>query len=100
MTAGASILFALVPAVSVLAARGLRGAPLDVTTAVGLACGALACAAQGRSTRPASGTPGRSGRGTGRAATDKTIWSEQRFGGEPDAAGFEAFHVVEVEELS
>ncbi|MGW4224547.1 SpoIIE family protein phosphatase [Streptomyces bauhiniae] len=32
---------------------------------------------------------------------DKTIWSEQRLGGEPDeAAGFEAFDVAEVEELS
>ncbi|GHE95460.1 hypothetical protein E5082_22845 [Streptomyces griseoluteus] len=66
---GASILFALVPAVSVLAARGLQGAPLDGTTAVGLACGALARVAQGRSTRPTSGTPDRSGRGTGRAVT-------------------------------
>ncbi|MFD8259391.1 hypothetical protein [Streptomyces griseoluteus] len=63
------ILFALVPAVSVLAGRGLQGAPLDGTTAVGLACGALACVAQGRSARPTSGTPVRSGRGTGRAAT-------------------------------
>ncbi|MGW5332739.1 SpoIIE family protein phosphatase [Streptomyces bauhiniae] len=32
---------------------------------------------------------------------DKTIWSEQRLGGEPDAAAaFEAFDVAEVEELS
>ncbi|MFD4542774.1 SpoIIE family protein phosphatase [Streptomyces bauhiniae] len=32
---------------------------------------------------------------------DKTIWSEQRLGGEPDAeAGFEGFDMAEVEELS
>ncbi|WP_405551283.1 DMT family transporter [Streptomyces sp. NBC_01171] len=67
---GAAILFALIPAVSVIAAWGLQGAPLDLTTAVALTCGALACAAQSRSTQPTPGTPGRSGRGsTGRAAT-------------------------------
>ncbi|MGW4224546.1 DMT family transporter [Streptomyces bauhiniae] len=67
---GASILFALIPVVSVVAAWGLQGAPLDLTTGVGLACGALACVAQGRSTRPTSGTADRSERGgNGRAAT-------------------------------
>ncbi|NEB90390.1 DMT family transporter [Streptomyces bauhiniae] len=67
---GASILFAVIPAVSVIAAWGLQGAPLDLTTAVGLTCGALACVAQSRSTRPTSSTPARRGRGgTGRAAT-------------------------------
>lgn len=67
---GPSILFAVIPAVSVIAAGGLPGASLDLTTAVGLACGALACAAQSRSARPTSGTPARGGRGgTGRAAT-------------------------------
>ncbi|MFJ4602496.1 SpoIIE family protein phosphatase [Streptomyces griseoluteus] len=31
---------------------------------------------------------------------DKTIWSEQRLGGESDAAGFAAFDLADVEELS
>ncbi len=50
---GASILFALIPAVAVVAAWGLQGTPIDITTAVALACGALACVAQTRSTRAA-----------------------------------------------
>ncbi|MFI8348118.1 DMT family transporter [Streptomyces sp. NPDC085596] len=60
---GASILFALIPAVSVIAAWSLQGTPLDLTTAVALTCGAAACAAQSRSTRPTPDTPGRSGQG-------------------------------------
>jgi drug/metabolite transporter (DMT)-like permease len=48
---GASILFALIPAVAVVAAWCLQGTPVDITTALALACGALACTAQTRSAR-------------------------------------------------
>ncbi|GHJ38019.1 DMT family transporter [Streptomyces sp. TS71-3] len=48
---GASILFALIPAVAVVAAWCLQGTPIDITTALALACGALACIAQTRSAR-------------------------------------------------
>ncbi|MEU7044764.1 DMT family transporter [Streptomyces varsoviensis] len=58
---GASILFALIPAVAVLAAWLLQGTPIDITIGVALACGALACVAQTRSARatppPASERP-------------------------------------------
>ncbi|MGW3339628.1 DMT family transporter [Streptomyces sp. NPDC001009] len=60
---GASILFALIPAVAVIASWSLQGTPLDPTTAVALICGALACAAQSRSTRPTPAPAGRSGQG-------------------------------------
>ncbi|MDO0927857.1 hypothetical protein QQY24_21500 [Streptomyces sp. TG1A-8] len=47
----ASILFALIPAAAVVAARFLQGTSIDITTAVALTCGALACIAQTRSAR-------------------------------------------------
>ncbi|MFE7114147.1 DMT family transporter [Streptomyces sp. NPDC057654] len=53
---GASILFALIPAVAVVAAWLLQGTPLDITTAIALTCGALACAAQTRAVRTTPGT--------------------------------------------
>jgi drug/metabolite transporter (DMT)-like permease len=54
---GASILFALIPAVAVVAAWCLQDIPIDITTAIGLACGALACTAQTQSARTTSAAP-------------------------------------------
>ncbi|MEV5987622.1 DMT family transporter [Streptomyces sp. NPDC052051] len=56
---GASVLFALIPSVAVVAAWLVQGTPLDITTAIGLTGGALACVAQTRAARsaPASPTP-------------------------------------------
>lgn len=54
---GASTLFALIPAVAVIAAWCLQGTPINITTAVGLACGALACIAQTQSARTPPGAP-------------------------------------------
>ncbi|MEV0278766.1 DMT family transporter [Streptomyces sp. NPDC050610] len=54
---GASVLFALIPAVAVVAAWCLQGTPIDGTTAVALVCGTLACLAQTRAARTAPAAP-------------------------------------------
>lgn len=52
---GASVLFAVIPAVAAVAAWFIQGSAIGVPTVVGLALGALACVAQVRASRPAAG---------------------------------------------
>ncbi|WP_190016711.1 DMT family transporter [Streptomyces lucensis] len=54
---GASTLFALIPAVAVVAAWRLQHTTIDITTALALACGALACGAQARAARNKPAAP-------------------------------------------
>lgn len=63
----ASMLFALIPAVALIASRLLQGTPIGITTVAGLTCGALACVAQSRSARTTPGAP------TPAAARDHTL---------------------------